>query len=325
MATTTTDAKDGLLRRRRLARTLLYYAVREPPHGRCHPHHRLGRILWNGNGVKFLIFQGGGDDDDDGNDNPIAYLKQVESSWTCHLYGLFLLTTTAAGAGSWTCTANDTTTHEQLHQQQPVAYVSYRVPSLLRFAPKAAMPTTTTPVPRRVEMTLVPLSPQSQSPANTKKNNGTAATAAGTLPQKTAVSLRSVDPYVKSNGRLGLNLAGRGRGSSPKNMQLAEVVERGGGGKFYESSTNNNDGGRGRNSKANLSTSRYETASYTSTPSRKNEGVCLQMAKWNDDVSDNNTGTAGSNRPGHKTYHVDFRAPVTALHAFAFALAQLDL
>jgi tubby-related protein 1 len=76
--------------------------------------------------------------------------------------------------------------------------------------------------------------------------------------------LLSVEPYTKPNGKYGLDLAGRGRCASRKNMQLGlpDVVD----------------------------------------------GAVLQMAKWDD-----------------KVFHVDFKAPVTPLHAFGWALAQIDL
>lgn len=68
-------------------------------------------------------------------------------------------------------------------------------------------------------------------------------------------------PYSKSGGRVGLNFQGRGRESSPKNMQICS-----------------------------------------------GDKVVIQMAKWEND-----------------TYNIDFAAPFTFLHAFAFGLAQLDL
>jgi Tub family len=111
----------------------------------------------------------------------------------------------------------------------------------------------------------------------------------------TVTSFCTKKPYLKPNGRWGLDFGGRGRGTSPKNMQLVAM---------------NDDCGEGE------------------------EKVFLQMVKGGgcpnkckSEGSDAYTTLDGCNlKPSTpKIYHVDFCAPVTPLQAFGFALAQIDL
>lgn len=146
--------------------------------------------------VKFSIFNR--------NMKAVGYLSQIQSSFSCHAYVL------AIEAGS-----------TGIAESAPVAFILYQVPSISAYVTKQP--------PRRAQVALqlyagvdniTTLSGFQDVCLSTIVRNGR-------LPAKfppgvAATVLESKEPYAKANGRWGLDFAGRGRGSSPQNMQLSE-------------------------------------------------------------------------------------------------------
>jgi hypothetical protein len=152
----------------------------------------------------------------------VGFLSLVHSNFSCLVYELSMKTTHDGGdSGKPT-------------KPVPVAYILYQVPSITSYVANAT--------PRRAQVALLTTN-QSQHAtyfrdvctASIQMTGRLPSTAIGNSDTTVASSMRveitasgvsmnvfgSKEPNLKPNGRWGLDLAGRGCGSSPKNMQLA--------------------------------------------------------------------------------------------------------
>jgi Tub family len=154
---------------------------------------------------------------------PVGWLQQVKSNFSCHVYELAMV-----GARKAADSGQAGNRRSRFNREKTVAAViSYHVPSLKDFLTKSP--------PRRVQFVLVPNygTSSSESAAALPRDEQAGVVEHTSLAvQPTEVSeasttlLESKEPYLKTNGRRGLDFAGRGSGSSCKNMQLVQVEKR---------------------------------------------------------------------------------------------------
>ena len=113
-----------------------------------------------------------------------------------------------------------------------MAAIVYTVPSVATFL--------SSPPPRRAQMAIFHMNDDSRESSksdpepleailrDTIKKHGSLDALQGSVLVPGVTVLSSLEPYVKSNGQVGLNFRGRGRESSPKNMQLVTATTSGG-------------------------------------------------------------------------------------------------
>jgi Tub family len=154
---------------------------------------------------------------------PVGWLRQVKSNFSCHVYELAMV-----GARKAADSGHADTRRSRINREKTVAAViSYDVPSLKDFLTKSP--------PRRVQIVMVPnygTSSSENAAALPRAEQAGVVERTSLAVQPTEVSeasttlLESKEPYLKPNGRRGLDFTGRGSGSSCKNMQLVQVPER---------------------------------------------------------------------------------------------------
>ena len=113
-----------------------------------------------------------------------------------------------------------------------MAAIVYTVPSVATFL--------SSPPPRRAQMAIFHMNDDSRESSksdpepleailrDTIKKHGSLDALQGSVLVPGVTVLSSLEPYVKSNGQVGLNFRGRGRETSPKNMQLVTATTSGG-------------------------------------------------------------------------------------------------
>jgi Tub family len=151
---------------------------------------------------------------------PIGWLRQVKSNLSCHVYELAMVgVRKASGSGN-----ADARAEPIQRETTTAAVISYHVPSLKEFISMSPS--------RRVQIVLIPNYGTSNSEGVPLQPGfvdqpwkGECRPLAGQPTEAPTTLLESKEPYVKANGRRGLDFAGRGSGSSCKNMQLVQALE----------------------------------------------------------------------------------------------------
>lgn len=181
---------------------------------RCSHHRRLyaKRGAWNSK-IRFTIHNTAM--------APIGVLRQVKSNFSCHVYELAMVGTEKATDPGNADIRSDT------NKRISAAVISYQVPSFKDFLSKSPPrrariglitcyeTSTSESAPKLLDDPLVQFRKLVDGSSSCRSNNRVPA----------LLVLESKEPYLKPNGRRGLDFAGRGSGSSAKNMQLVPAME----------------------------------------------------------------------------------------------------